>query len=438
MTTRGRIAALAAVATIAAAAQEGISMGESTATGALGRVIALDTTQAKLFRRAVMGSGNYEDVFILVKHADEATRQTFFEQQPAASKVRIQQLVGETDSVGPDRLAEAEKAVTGLLDGPAMELAAAALLYDEGRFEEAGRRIDAVLATGAGGRGDWYNAACAWALAGDGDAAFRDLDRAVDEGWRDRSHLESDTDLAGLHADPRWDRLVARIEATEQELLAGQPASHEPRAFIDLPAPRHDGDCSVERALSERRSVRKFGEGPLTLEQVSQLLWSAYGVTQAIPNAPGFLRGGLKTAPSAGALYPLEVYLVAGDVTGLEPGIYLYFPEGHRIGLIAEGDVRAALCTAALDQSWVREAPASLVYSAVYERTTAKYGARGRERYVCMDVGHSGENVYLQCGALGLGTCAIGAFDDVEVKRTVGMTKAEEPLYIMPVGRRKE
>lgn len=203
---------------------------------------------------------------------------------------------------------------------------------------------------------------------------------------------------------------------------------------VKLPPPALDGSTSVERCLAQRRSTRRYSNQPLKLTEVSQLLWAAYGVTQPLPGVTD-VRGGLKTAPSAGGLYPLDLYLVAGAVTGLEPGIYRYRPEHHDLVLVQTGDRRKALLGAALGQTMVRDAPASIVYSAVFSRNTGKYGTRGRQRYVCMDLGHSAENVYLQCGSLGLGTCAIGAFRDDSLKLVVGMTEDEEPLYIMPVGR---
>lgn len=213
---------------------------------------------------------------------------------------------------------------------------------------------------------------------------------------------------------------------------------HTSLSATALPPPSTDGTVSIEKVLAERRSIRDFSEEPLTLAEVSQLLWAAYGITYTRDGMPAFVRGGLKTAPSAGARYPLEVYLVAGNVTGLEPGIYYYVPQGHVIHLIAKGDHRQRLMEACWGQSFVGEAPASIVYSAVYERCTVKYGQRGRDRYVCMDLGHSGQNVYLQCGSLGLGTCAVGAFEDEKVHAAVGMTDREEALYVMPIGRLPE
>lgn len=202
---------------------------------------------------------------------------------------------------------------------------------------------------------------------------------------------------------------------------------------ILLPLPRLEGDVSLERALANRRSIRDYAREPLRLEEVSQVLWAAYGITET--------RYGFKTTPSAGATYPLEVYLVAyhggvllPDGGFLEPGSYHYDPHSHSITLVKRGDLSRALYEAALEQEWVLEARACIVIAAVYERTTGRYGQRG-VRYVHMEVGHAGQNIYLQATALGLATVAIGAFHDEEVKRIVGLGPGEEPLYLMPLAR---
>jgi len=200
---------------------------------------------------------------------------------------------------------------------------------------------------------------------------------------------------------------------------------------IMLPVPNIIGEMSVEEALESRRSRRNFNEDPITLEQLSQILWAAYGVTS--PRSEPGLRGGLRTAPSAGALYPLEIYVVAGNVEGLEPGVYRYIADGHKLIMTLEGDVRNELREAALGQRMVSEAPISIFYSAVFERTTGRYGERGR-KYVYIEVGHSAQNVYLQVNALGLGTCAIGAFADDMVRDILNLPSHEEPLYLMPIG----
>ena len=204
--------------------------------------------------------------------------------------------------------------------------------------------------------------------------------------------------------------------------------------IVKLSEPRLSSRISVEEALLNRRSIREFTNEALTLFEVSQILWSAYGITKE-HSYPSFLRGGLRTATSAGALYPLEIYLVAGNVKGLKNGIYRYISDGHFLELISDGDFRKDLSDAALNQEFIAQAPASLVYTAIFKRTTKKYGNRGRERYVCMDLGHSAQNVYLQAYALNIGTCAIGAFTDRMVSMVMQLPDNEEPLYILPFGK---
>lgn len=192
---------------------------------------------------------------------------------------------------------------------------------------------------------------------------------------------------------------------------------------VKLPEPRPSGEMSVEEALAARRSVRSYQDEALSLTELAQLLWAAQGITA---------HWGGRTAPSAGATYPLEVYAVVGEVTGLEAGVFHYRPDGHLFVRRTAGDLRGELASAALGQEWVREAPVSLVIAARYERTTGRYGERG-VRYVHIEVGHAGQNIYLQAEALGLGTVIVGAFDDQDVKTLLGIE--EEPLAIMPVGR---
>lgn len=192
---------------------------------------------------------------------------------------------------------------------------------------------------------------------------------------------------------------------------------------IKLTEPKRTGKVSVEEALSKRRSAREYGKGSLSMEEVSQLLWSAQGINN---------ERGDRTAPSAGALYPLEIYLVIGEVKGINPGIYHYNPEKNNITLKTEGDLREKLAVVSLHQNSITKAPAVLVIAAVYERTTKKYGERG-VKYVHMEVGCAAENIYLQCESLGLATVFIGAFEDAKVKKILGIK--EEPLAIMPVGK---
>lgn len=195
---------------------------------------------------------------------------------------------------------------------------------------------------------------------------------------------------------------------------------------IKLPEPCNTSNTSVETALSQRRSIRTYSGDNLTIEEVSQLLWSAQGIT-----APW----GGRTAPSAGALYPLELYLVVGDVEGIDKGVYQYRPEEHELEKVKADDIRAELADAALGQECIRDAAIDIVFTAVYERTTRKYGERGI-RYAHMEAGHAAQNVYLQAVALDLGTVVIGAFNDSKVEKIVNISEQGNPLYIMPVGRK--
>lgn len=194
---------------------------------------------------------------------------------------------------------------------------------------------------------------------------------------------------------------------------------------VKLPTPAYDGEVSVERTLAKRRSIRSYRNESLTLGEISQLLWSAQGITDP---------RGLRTAPSAGALYPLELYVIAGNVKDLDKGVYKYDPREHKIVKVLDGDKREELARAALGQSWVKEGAIDLVVATVYERTTWKYGERGR-RYVHMEAGHAAQNLYLQCVSLGLGMVVVGAFYDDMVRECLNLPENEDPLYIIPVGR---
>ena len=197
--------------------------------------------------------------------------------------------------------------------------------------------------------------------------------------------------------------------------------------MINLPVPEYDAKYDLNKAMQHRRSVREFKEDPLTLVEVGQLLWAAQGVTTL---------GGFRTAPSAGALYPIESYLVVGQVQDLNPGIYRYDFRKHILTHMVDGDRRNELAAAALDQTWMAVAPAILAFAAVYERTTERYGERG-VRYIHMEIGHAAENVSLEAVALNLGTVVVAAFSDMDVKKALGLPAAEHPLCLMPVGRKK-
>jgi SagB-type dehydrogenase family enzyme len=195
---------------------------------------------------------------------------------------------------------------------------------------------------------------------------------------------------------------------------------------IKLPKPASQGKMSVEEALSKRRTVRQFARRELTLAQVSQLLWGTDGLSDP---------RGLRTAPSAGATYPLDLYLVVGEhgVTGLAPGAYHYQPAAHTLNLTHKGDLRAAVARACLNQSWMAEAPAMVVFAAEYRRCITRYGERGI-RYTHMEVGHAGQNLFLQAEALGLAAGIVGAFQDRALQETLNLPASHEPLLVMPVG----
>lgn len=195
---------------------------------------------------------------------------------------------------------------------------------------------------------------------------------------------------------------------------------------IKLPRPSADGAVSLEQAILKRRSVRRFSGQALTLAEASQLLWSAQGITDS--------GRGLRAAPSAGASYPLETYLVAGSVEGLATGVYRYLPSEHGLVPVATGDVRGQLRKAALGQGSLEQAPATIAISADLGRIRPRYRDRA-ERYTHMEAGHVGQNVSLQAAAMGLGTVMVGAFDDGAVKQALQLPAGEEPLYLMPLGR---
>ena len=194
---------------------------------------------------------------------------------------------------------------------------------------------------------------------------------------------------------------------------------------IELPGPRTDGQISLEAALQLRRSIRSFQETPVSFTSVAQLLWAAQGVTH---------HRGLRTAPSAGALYPLEIYVVAGNVEGLAAGIYHYRPLRHVLVEITGGDHRQALCRDALGQQAIGSAPISFVIAGIPARTAGKYGDRG-VRYMLLEGGHAAQNLCLQAVVLELGSVVIGAFSDQKVGNMLQLGIGEVPFYIIPVGK---
>jgi len=200
-------------------------------------------------------------------------------------------------------------------------------------------------------------------------------------------------------------------------------------AEIALPSPSYKGSVSVEEALKARRTHRSFQSRPLILKQFSQILWGAYGVTDR--KYGSFL----KTAPSAGALYPLDIYGVVGQgsVETLAPGVYHFRPENHAIELVKQGDLRAEVARQALQQMWMAKAPLMLVITGEYNRSSIKYGLRGAT-YTHIEAGHVGQNVFLQAEAIGLKAGIVGAFNNQQIIRAMGISTSHDPLLIMPVG----
>ena len=201
----------------------------------------------------------------------------------------------------------------------------------------------------------------------------------------------------------------------------------KPEAALALPPPVRESPVSVEKAIARRRTVRSFGpEAELALDELSQILWAAQGVTDRIE--------GLRAAPSAGALYPLELYAAVGGVKGLDAGVYRYQPRRHELVRTRKHDLRADLSLAASDQQWIKSAAVVLVFAAVYDRLFHRYGDRG-VRYALMETGHAAQNVQLQAVALGLASAPVGAFSDREVSAVLGLEPDETPVLLIPVGK---
>ena len=188
--------------------------------------------------------------------------------------------------------------------------------------------------------------------------------------------------------------------------------------IITLAKPNQNGPVSLEQAIAARRSRRSFLTQPVTLEQIGQLAWAAQGKHAS---------SRYRTAPSAGATYPLELFLVT------DQGLFQYLPAKHSLEKLTDQDLRPALASAAWGQEFVEAAPLTLVFAAQFSRTTKRYGQRGI-RYVYMEAGHAAQNVHLQAEALGLGSVAVGAFDDASVSKVLSLPDYLEPLYMVVVG----
>ena len=188
--------------------------------------------------------------------------------------------------------------------------------------------------------------------------------------------------------------------------------------IITLGGPSKDGPVSLEQAIAARRSWRDFSPKALTLEQIGQLVWAAQGQDAGSK---------YRTTPSAGATYPLELFAVISD------GLFGYLPGKHSLEKLTDQDLRAGLASAAWGQGFIEAAPLTLVFAAQFARTTGRYGRRG-VRYVYMEAGHAGQNVQLQAQVLGLGSVAVGAFDDAAVSEVLLLADFLEPIYMVAVG----
>jgi SagB-type dehydrogenase family enzyme len=181
--------------------------------------------------------------------------------------------------------------------------------------------------------------------------------------------------------------------------------------------------------MAGRRSIRDFSPEAISLRELSQLIWATQGITG---NAYGFL---LRVIPSAGALYPIETYVVVNRVEALERGIYHFSVRKNELEQLAEGDFGLRVAASALDQSMAAGASVVFVWTAIVERTKWKYRERGY-RYLYLDAGHIGQNLYLAAASLGLGCCTIGAFYDDEVNQVIGVDGQQETaVYLGAVGR---
>ncbi len=187
-----------------------------------------------------------------------------------------------------------------------------------------------------------------------------------------------------------------------------------------LPPPRYDSEVSIEKTLLERRSIRSYKEEPLTLPELSQILWAAQGITEP--------KRGLRTAPSARALFLIEVYVLPGYVTNLPIGAYRYRPQGHDLIKIADGDKKAQLFKA-VGQTSIRNAPAVLIFSGLSERTQ-------RPAWMYTEAGHAAQNVYLQAVSLEMGGLVMGGFKNEDLRKVLNLSEKEQPIYIMPIGKK--
>lgn len=222
------------------------------------------------------------------------------------------------------------------------------------------------------------------------------------------------------------------------QILPTEKSAAQESPVIALPTPSFDSNTSVEKALLTRRSERIYEQDAIKLKDLSQILWAAQGVTMKIETVPGWWvgqewPGGIRTAPSAGALFPIELYIAAGNVENLVQGLYKYDARNHSIIKINDRDKREEVRKAALGQSAVANAPACIIIAANFSRTEYKYKSRASQ-YVYIESGAVCQNIYLQCNSLSIGTVMIGAIKEDLMKVALGMPDSETPIGVMPIG----
>ena len=227
------------------------------------------------------------------------------------------------------------------------------------------------------------------------------------------------------------------VSVSSQELPKENLVTQE-NLIIELPSPSFESNTSVEKALNTRRSERMYLQDAIKLEDLSQILWAAQGITLKIDTVPGVWvgqewLGGVRTAPSAGALFPIELYIAAGNVENLGQGLYKYNALNHTLIKMVDGDQREEVRKAALGQSAVKNGPACIIIAGNVGRTEYKYKSRAKQ-YVYIESGAVSQNIYLQCNTLGIGTVLIGAISEDPMKIALSMPDYETPIAVMPIG----
>ncbi|MBD3398452.1 SagB/ThcOx family dehydrogenase [Candidatus Micrarchaeota archaeon] len=212
--------------------------------------------------------------------------------------------------------------------------------------------------------------------------------------------------------------------SSEEEVVGVECSSNPAQSEINLPEPDYSG-INVEEAIKGRRSVREYTRENITVEELSMLLWAGQGITS---------EWGGRAAPSAGALYPIELYVMPNKVAGGSCGIYRYIPDGHKLVLVREGDFREEVAAAALGQEWIKDAAVVIIMTSVRERTAGKYGDAA-DRYIAMEAGHISENILLEAVSLGLGAVPVGAIDGEAMDELLGAEEGETAIYINAIGR---